>query len=426
MAKKSKDATASPAKTEAKTKAPADPEKTRNLVTLLNTLALVIAITAFVLQLFAVLTHAWKYQSTSVQPLLAPDGGRPAQAYVADDSKIEQAYGLFSRNVKVYSNSDEQLGLTASTRFPRVDKGHGDLNQCLSQTSTYRAALLTCNNRVNSPSVCHCRRYPYWNAVIFFEIAALILLGLAVVAIALFTTQWKQLLKLAGAGLAFLAFLFLLIGVILILSHLKRETLTIADTYPHIYSRLANQVGKRYQSTLHKVARREAHETYRAYSLLPGQHPYNTTHFQQYSQEQNAWIYLPYTSLANTNYAPHSASSQTTTTPRPLRNAYGPLIYENDVFGSTRACIGYSTILSILATILALLLPAILAFSFLQAKTLGPKTTTTTTTATTVETTYIPVPQDVSGETIPLNQTTVVVREEQPVVTTTTTSTTRS
>ena len=254
----------------------------------------------------------------------------------------------------------------------------------------------------------------------------MILLGLAVVAIALFTTQWKQLLKLAGAGLAFLAFLFLLIGVILILSHLKRETLTIADTYPHIYSRLANQVGKRYQSTLHKVARREAHETYRAYSLLPGQHPYNTTHFQQYSQEQNAWIYLPYTSLANTNYAPHSASSQTTTTPRPLRNAYGPLIYENDVFGSTRACIGYSTILSILATILALLLPAILAFSFLQAKTLGPKTTTTTTTATTVETTYIPVPQDVSGETIPLNQTTVVVREEQPVVTTTTTSTTRS
>ena len=65
MAKKSKDATASPAKTEAKTKAPADPEKTRNLVTLLNTLALVIAITAFVLQLFAVLTHAWKYQSTA-------------------------------------------------------------------------------------------------------------------------------------------------------------------------------------------------------------------------------------------------------------------------------------------------------------------------------------------------------------------------
>lgn len=429
MAKKSKDTTASPAKTGAKTKAPVDPEKTRNLVTLLNTLALIIAITAFLLQLFAVITHAWKYQTTNVHPLLAPEG-RPVQAYVTEDSQIEQAYGLFSRNVKIYSNNDEQLDVTASTRFPRVDNGHGDLNQCLAQTSTYRAVLLTCNDRLNSPNVCHCRRYPYWNAVIFFEIAALILLGLVVVVIALFTTQWRQLLKLAGAGLAFLAFLFLLIGLILILSYLKRETRTIVDTYSHTYSRLANSVGKRYQSALHKVARREAHETYRAYSLLPGQHPYNTTHFQQYSQEQSAWVYIPYSTLANTNYAPHSQSANsrvTTTTSRPLSNAYGPVIQYDDVYGSTRACIGYSTVLSILATILALLLPAILAFSFLQAKNLGPKpSTTTTTTATTVETTYIPLPQDVSGETIPLTQPTVVVREEQPIVTTTTTTSSRS
>lgn len=425
MAKKSKDTTASPAKTGAKVKAPANPEQTRNLVTLLNTLALIVAITAFLLQLFAVLTQGWKYQTTNVQPLLAPED-RPAQAYVAEDSRLEQTYGLFCRNVKLYANNDEQLDVSTGTRFPRVDNGDGDLSQCLAQTSTYRGALLTCNDRINSPSTCHCRRYPYWNAVIFFEITALILLGLVVVVIALFTTQWRQLLKLAGAGLAFLAFLFLLIGLILILSHLKRETRTIADTYPHIYSRLASQAGKRYQSTLHKVARREAHESYRAYSLLPGQHPYNTTHFQQYSQEQNTWVYIPYSTLTSNNYAAHSGNSRTTTatTQRPLRNAYGPLIGYDDVYDSTRAHIGRSTVLSILAAILALLLPAILAYSFLQGKTLGPKATTTTT--TTVETTYIPLPQDVSAETIPLNQPTVVIREDQPVVSTTTTTASRS
>jgi len=236
---KSKDTTASAAKTGAKTGAHVDPDKARNLVRLLNILALLLAITAFLLQLFAVLTHAWKYQVTNVNPILDR-----TNTYAPDDSRIDQSYGLFSRNVKVYSNNDEQLDVCASTRFPRVDNGEEEFHRCLSQTSTLRGSLLTCNARLNSPDTCHCRRYPHWNAVIFFEIAALVLLGLVVVVVSLLTTQYRHLLKLAGAALAFLAFLFLLIGLIILLGFLKRETRSIADSYPYVHSRLASQVGR--------------------------------------------------------------------------------------------------------------------------------------------------------------------------------------
>jgi hypothetical protein len=406
MAKKSKDTTASPAKTGAKVKVPTNPAAVHNLVRLLNILALLLAITAFLLQFFAVITHAWKHQVTNLQPILAPTDG-PAQAYVAADSKVSQNYGLFSRDVKVYANNDQQLHVGASTYFPRIDNGDGDLNLCLSQTSTLRGSLLTCNKHLNSPTTCHCRRYPYWNAIIVFELAALILLGLVVVVVSLLTTQYQNLLKLIGVALSFLAFLFLLIGLILLLSYLKRETRTIADTYPHVYSRWGSQVGQRYQSVLHKAIRRETHETYRAYSLQPGQHPYNQTHFQQYSEQQNAWVYIPYSSLTSSAYAPRAQSAtQSTTTSRPLRNAYGPLIGYDQVYENTSAGIGWSAILSILAAVLSLLLPLILAYSWLTGKNLGPDVKTVTTTTVTTE--YGLAPTDAAIETVPLNQPTVV------------------
>jgi hypothetical protein len=398
MAKKSKEVTATTAKSEAKARAPIDPATAKNLVRLLNILALLLAVIAFLLQFFAVITHAWKYQVTNLHPIFTPTD-QQAHGQVPVDSKINQHYGLFSRYVKIYSNNDEQLKVLASTRFPRLDNGEDDLHQCLSQTSTLRGSILTCSHHLKSPKVCHCRRYPYWNAVIVFELTALILLGLVVVISALLTTNFHGLLKLIGIALSFLAFLFLLIGLILILSYLKRETRTIADSFPHDYSKLANQAGQRYQTVLHKAVRRQAHETYRAFSLSPGQHPFNQTHFQQYSEQENKWVYIPYTSLGTSAYVPRAqgATQRTTTTP-PLRNAYGPVIGYNEVYDNTHAVIGWSTILSILALISALLLPAILGFSWLTAKKLGPEVKTVTT--TTVRTEYVPVPQEVTVEAV--------------------------
>ncbi len=409
MAKKSKDTTASAGKTGARTGASGDPTTARNLIRLLNILALLLAITAFLLQFFAVLTHAWKYQTTHLQPLLAAND-RSAQG-VPEDSRLDQSYGLFSRGVKVYANNDEQLNTWASTRFPRVDNGDDDLHQCLSQTNSLRGSILACNNRLRNTEQCHCRRYPHWNAIIFFEITALVLLGLVVVIASLLTTQYHGLLKQVGAALAFLAFLFLLIGLILILSTLKRETRTIADAYPHDHARLVSQVNQRqrYPTVLHQAIRRQAHETYRAYSLSPGQHPYNDTHFQQYSEQDNAWVYLPYTSLRGTAYAPRQQSAtQRTTTGRPLRSNYGPVLGYDQVYEHTRARIGWSTVLSILSLIPALLLPALLGYSWMTGKKLGPENKTVTTTTTSVKTEYVPVPQDVTVETVPLNRPTGV------------------
>ena len=405
MAKKTKDTTTA---TTAKTNASADPVATRNLVRLLNILALLLAITAFLLQFFAVITHHWKYQSTSLHPILSANHHR-VQAHVYDDSRIDQTYGLFNRGVKVYANNDEQLGVWASTRFPRLDNGDEELDQCLSKTHTLRGSLLTCANRLDSPGQCHCRRYPHWNAIIFFEITALIFLGLVVVLAALLTTQYHGLLKPIGVALSFLAFLFLLIGLILLLSYLKRETRNIADSYPHVHSKLANQVGvgRSYTNTVHKVIRRQAHETYRAYQLLPGQHPYNDTHFQEYSQTANTWVYTPYSSvIQSAAYAPRQQGgpTQRPTTAAPLYNTYGPLLGYDQVYEHTRACIGWSTVLSIIAMIIALLLPLILAFSWLKQKTLGPEVKTVTT--TTVKTEYVPVPHDATVETVPLTRQT--------------------
>jgi hypothetical protein len=431
MAKKTKDTATA---TTAKIKASADPVATQHLVRLLNILALLLAIAAFLLQFFAVITHHWKYQLTSLQPILSASHHR-VQAHVYDDSRIDQSYGLFSRGVKVYANNDQQLNVWASTRFPRLDNEHEDLHQCLSQTHTLRGSLLTCANRLDSPGQCHCRRYPHWNAIIFFEITALIFLGLVVVLAALLTTQYHGLLKPIGVVLSFLAFLFLLIGLILLLSYLKRETRTIADSYPHVHSKIASQVGvgQRYSNVVHKVIRRQVHETYRAYQLLPGQHPYNDTHFQQYSQAENTWVYIPYSSVIQpAAYAPRQqgGTTQRTTTAAPLYNSYGPLVGYDQVYEHTRACIGWSTVLSIIAMIIALILPLILAFSWLTQKKLGTEVKTVTT--TTVKTEYVPVPHDATVETVPLTRHDnhggrqeptvvhdVVIRDVHPTTTTT-------
>ncbi|UJR22183.1 hypothetical protein I4U23_025247 [Adineta vaga] len=415
MAKTSKDTTTSAAKNEAKVKAATDPVATKNLVRLLNILALLLAIAAFLLQFFAVITHHWKYQVTHLGPLFNATQ-RVAPAYIYDDSRIDQTYGLYSRDVKVYANNDEQFDVWASTRFPRLqDENEDDLHRCLSQTSTLRGSFLTCAPGISSPGNCHCRRYAHWNAVIFFEVTALILLGLVVLIVSLLTTQYHGLLKPIGILLSFVAFLFLLIGLIILLSYLKRETRSIADSYPYIHSRLGIQVGHRHTAGRSAIVRRQAHETYRAYPLAPGQHSYNETHYQQFSEKTRSWVYFPYANNP-ANYAPRSQQNyyQQTTAPPPqerLRNAYGPLIEHSRVYESTRACIGWSTVLSILAMILALVLPAILAFSFLKAKTLGSEVRTVTT--TTVKTEYVPGPHDVTVETVPLNRPvpTEVVRQ---------------
>lgn len=416
MAKKTKDTAASAAKKEAKVKAPLDPIATKNLIRLLNILALLLAIAAFVLQLFAVVTHHWKSQVTDLKPIFSLTD-RPGQTHVRDDSRIDQRYGLFSRNVKLYSNHDEQLDVCTSTRFPRLDNGDDDLHTCLSQTSTLRGSVLTCSDRMTPLKQCHCRRYPHWNAIIFFEIAGLVLLGLVVLVTALLSTQFHGLLKLIGLALSFLAFLFLLIGLILLLSYLKRETRTIADLYPHTHTRIANHIAQNYHAAAHKIIRRQAHETYRAYSLLPGQHPYNQTHFQQYSHEEKAWVQIPYSSMKIVPYEPRSqqTTGQRTQTANPTYNRYGPVIDHHHVYENTRACIGWSTVLSIIAMILALLVPLILAFSWLTAKKLGPEVKTV---ITSVKTEYVPVPQEVSHETSPLTRSgaTDEARRQEPVV----------
>lgn len=405
MAKTSKDTTISAAKNEAKAKAANDPVTTKNLIRLLNILALLLAITAFLLQFFAVITHHWKYQVTHLGPLFNATQ-RIAPAYIYDDSRIDQSYGLYSRDVKVYANNDEQFDVWASTRFPRLhDENEEELHRCLSQTSTLRGSFLTCARGISSPGHCHCRRYAHWNAVIFFEVTALVLLGLVVIIVSLLTTHYHGLLKPIGILLSFLAFLFLLIGLIILLSYLKRETRSIADAYPYVHSRLGIQVGQRHTSGRSAIVRRQVHETYRAYPLAPGQHAYNETHFQQLSEKTRSWVYIPYSSNP-ANYAPRSQQGyyqQPSATPQErLRNAYGPLLEHSRVYDSTRACIGWSTVLSILAMILALLLPAILAFSFLKAKSLAPEVRTVTT--TTVKTEYVPAPHDVTVETVPLNR----------------------
>jgi hypothetical protein len=414
MAKKTKD-TATSTKKEVKPKAPVDPIKTRQLIRLLNILALLLAITAFLLQLFAVLTHHWKWQKTDLRALVSPTY-HYAQPNLYEDSRLDQNYGLYSREVKIYGNNDEQVDLWASTRFPRPDEGDDQLHHCLSRTTTIRGAYLTCSGRVISPNECHCRRYAYWNFVIFFEILALILLGIAVIVTALLTTQFHDILRLAGAGVALLAFLLLLISLILILSHLKRETRTIADAYPHIHQRISDKLGivhdphraaQRYPTVLHQAVRRQMHETYRAYPLSPGQHPYNDTHFQEYSEQARSWVYTPYTSLpqpaayvpqAQRDRPPFVAVTKRPTTAAPTHNVYGPLIGYNDVFEHTHAGIGWSTVLSILAMILSLLLPLLLIFAWLTNKKLGPNTKTVT--STTVTTEYKPIPQEVVVEKV--------------------------
>jgi len=419
MAKKNKDST-----TKTETKAPAkplDPQRARDLVRLLNTLALLLAILAFLLQFFAVLTPHWKWQRTNLHGLVAPyDANLESTAY--EDSRLEQNYGLYDRDVRLLARHDEQLHATASTRFPRLDTGDESLHYCLSRSGTLRGALLTCSDRLLSPEDCHCRRYPYWNAVIFFEVTAVILLALVVIAAALLHLKLPAILKLVGAALAFLAFLFLLVGLILILSYLKRETRSLADIYPHKYHQLADQIGlaqNQRHAHLQKV-RRQA--IIRNYQLLPGQHPHNETHYQEYSQADNSWVYRPFSAKniaaplprQHGQYGHPTTTRKTTTTEAPLYNPYGPVVGYDQVYNQTEAGLGCSSVMSILALILSLLIPLILAYSWLTSKKLAPESQTVTT--TTVRTEYVAVPQEVVVETVPLNRT----AEHETHVTTTT------
>jgi hypothetical protein len=413
MAKKSKDTTASSSE-KPDNRTPADPIKARNLVRLLNILALILAIIAFLLQFFAVITHRWKWQVTSLRPIVT-SYDRQVQYTAYDDSRLDQRYGLFSRDIKLFGHHDEQLAAWASTRFPRVDDDEEHFHACLSETSSLRGVFLTCSDRLQSPDQCHCRRYPHWNAVIFFEIFALVLLGLLVVICSLLNTQFHGLLKPIGVLLALLTFIFLLLGLIILLSYMKRETRTIADIYPHTYYRFADKVGlateQRYQTVLHKAIRRQAQESYRAYSLLPGQHPHNSTHYQEFSTSENNWVYKPYSSMNSSPYLPRAqqnrfsppTTTRRTTTQGPVYNAYGPIVSYDHIFENTRAGIGWSTVLSILSMLVALILPLILALSWLTGKKLGPEVQTVTT--TTVKTEYVTVPHETTVETVPLTQT---------------------
>lgn len=413
MAKKTKKTETTTGK--AATNKPVDPNKTANLLRLLNTLALLLAIGAFLLQLFAVLTHYWKWQKTDLHQLLSSGQGNP-YTNTYEDSRIVQNYGLYSRDVKIYANNDEQVDAWTSTRFPRIDDGEENFAHCLSRSTSLRGSLLTCSKRLASLPECHCRRYRYWNWVIFFEVTALVLLGIVVFLVALLRTQFGPLLKLAAAGLSILAFIFLLIGLILILSHLKRETRSLADSYPHIYQRLANQIGtvpgrnrpqQRNNSPFRLAVRRQATEYYRAYSLLPGQHPYNDTHFQEYSEKAGAWVYRPYSSLSGSapyvtvaqkqRPGPNTAAPRRDSTAAPVYSQYGPAIGYDQVFDNTRAGIGRSSVLSILSTILSLLLPLILLFSWLTGKKAVPDTTKTVTTTTTTKE-YVAVPTNIPAD----------------------------
>lgn len=404
MAKKEKDATASakkekvkepktkvkePKKKEQKLKAPPDPAKTREFIRLLNLLALILAIAAFLLQLFAVLSHHWKWQTTDLRTIMASTSEPPSSSF-GSDVLLDQHYGLFSREIKLLAKNDIQEHVIGSTKFPRIDDGEDNFHHCLAQTSTLRGAFLTCSSNFAAPDECHCRRYPYWNLVIVFEILALVLLGLVVVLAALLTTNLQDLLKFIAAGLALLAFLLLFIGLILILTHLKRETRSFADAYPHIYPRLANSVsgkqsGNERPHNVHAVrlpSRRRRGDIYRVYSLELGQFPHNETHFVEFSNSDNAWVYKPYASSAVNIPSPSMepkaqgpvfGAQPDEAAPTQLHNSYGPMLGYDTVFETTKAGISWSTVLSILALILALLVALLLVLSALQAKSLGPK-----------------------------------------------------
>ena len=418
MAKKTKEVKP---KKEPKPAARPDPEKTKNLLRLLHILSLLLAIAAFLLQLFAVLSHHWKWQSTSLRPLMTPSY-HYARPNVYEDSRLEQNYGLYSRDVKLYANNDQQLDVWSSTRFPRLDEDESSLSHCLGQTSTLRGAFLTCSKSVVSPDYCHCRRYAYWKWVIFFEIFALILLGLALLLTALQTTHLQGILKPAAAGLALLAFISLLIGLILILSHLKRETRSIADTYPHLHQRYADKLNivhdpnraRQYDNSLLRRAlvRRQSHETYRVYSLLPGQHAYNDTHYQEYSEQARSWVYKPYTGLqpsapylaapAPRARGPSTPAPRRNTTTTPPFNEYGPVMGYDQVFDHTRAGPGWSTVLSIIAMILSLLLPLLLIFSWLTQKKAKPEPhPEPAEVKVPLKTEFVPTPQEVVIEPVP-------------------------
>lgn len=406
MAKKTKEANVTTTKKETKTHV--DPVKTRNLVDLLNRLALVLAILAFSLQLAAVLTHSWKWQITSLPQIIRPYS-QQVQSTAFPDSRLDQRYGLFSRDVKLFSHHDEQISVVASTRFPRVDKDDDEFHRCVAPTGSLRGALLTCSDRFQSPDNCYCRRYAHWNAVIVFEIFALIMLVLLVIAVVLFPTQFQALLKLIGVVLAFLAVLSILLGLILILSYLKRETRTIADIYPHTYHRFADKIGlipDQQYPAIPRLARRQTQQTYRIYNLLPGQYPFNDTHYQEFSKETNLWIPKPYSNQnLQTQSEPRTnvqyATTQRTTTAETIRfNNYGPLMGYDQAMKHTEAGIGCSTVLSILAMIVALLTLLVLAFSWLKGKQITPTVQTVTT--TTVKTEFVSIPHEPTVETVPL------------------------
>ena len=408
MAKKNKEKAASP-ETKPKTKTPKDPEETKNILRLLSVLAVLLATTAFLLQLFAVISHHWKWQETKLHPIIS-DNYRFPQPNVYEDSRMNQNYGLFSRRVKLYANNDILLHVRGSTRFPRLDDGEGPLHQCLSRTPTLRSIFKTCSREIASPKECHCRRHLYWNAVIVLEILALILLGIVQFLAALLTTQRQNPLKLAAAAVSFLAFLLLLAGLILILSYRKREICSFADAYPHIYHRLVNRFLNRTpnvphsSSILRQVVRRQVQSAHKGYTLASNQYPFNDTHFLEYLHKEHAWIFKPYSLITppithkplSKRRIAETTDSMDTVTAAPVFRRYGPPLNYKKVFENTSAGIGWSTFLSILAMILSLLLLLIFAFSWLQGKPLTQKVKKVT--VTTAETEYTPALEEAATE----------------------------
>ncbi|CAF1507846.1 unnamed protein product [Didymodactylos carnosus] len=355
----------------------------RNIIFLINILCILLAIAAFLTQFFAVVTHHWKYQRTQLKPLLS------TQQRIRDDSRLDQRYGLFSRNVQLYSNNDQQMDVWTSTKFP-LTNDQTALEQCYSNTPSLRGVFLTCSENIQSGPSCHCARYDYWNAFISFEIIALILLGLVVLISALLTTHFQEKLKPIGIGLSLLAFLFILIGLILLGTHLKRELEHLGHSLPVIKQRLLNKIGTRttegrqrdysadnYQegeSILRRAIKRQTD-----YYRTQLQSPYNETHYYQFSEKHGTYILYPYLSSSSQqqysyqqpiNYGQNQSSYGRQSAVIPPYTDYTnrdlQAINRKEIFRNSRAWIGWSAILSIISLILSLLYPLLLAVSWLM------------------------------------------------------------
>ncbi|CAF0742817.1 unnamed protein product [Didymodactylos carnosus] len=362
----------------------------RSLIFLINILCILLAIAAFLTQFFAVVTHYWKHQRTELKPLFS------SQQRIRDDSHLDQRYGLFSRNVHLYSNNDQQMDTWTSTKFPLTNDQLA-LKQCYSNMPSLRGVILTCTEYIHSGSSCHCARYDYWNAFIAFEITALILLGLVVLISALLTTYYQGTLKPIGIGLSLIAFIFLLVGLILLGTHLKREVEHLGRSLPIIKQRLLHKIGTGTTSTAGERQQDYSYDKYReAQSILrralkrqtdyyQARIEYNDTHYYQFSEQYKMFILYPYNNYTSSLYSqqypyqhqrptyyivnetssyeqqPVILTAHIDSTTRDL-----PALNKTFIFSHSRAWIGWSAILSIISLILSLLYPLLLTVSWLM------------------------------------------------------------